>query len=78
MDDGAPVRLDFAGVGAARCGTTWLARCLGEHPALFLPERKELHYFGSDAKYDDTLSWLRPHFAGAAEGSSGESSRRGT
>ena len=33
-------QLDFLGIGAARCGTTWLARALQEHPQVFLPERK--------------------------------------
>jgi len=60
------VRLDFVGVGAARCGTTWLAKCLGAHPAIFLPERKELHFFNDDRKYEPGLAWLRPHLAGAA------------
>ena len=33
-------------VGAARCGTTSLHRYLAEHPEIFVPERKELSYFG--------------------------------
>ena len=36
---------DFLVVGAQRCGTTWLHRVLGRHPALWLPPVKELHYF---------------------------------
>jgi hypothetical protein len=60
--------LDFIGVGAARSGTSWLARCLREHPAIFLPERKELHYFNDDRKYDPSLSGLRPYFEQAGPG----------
>ncbi len=51
--------LDFVGVGAARCGTTWLARCLGEHPSVFIPARKELHYFNNDFLYEPTLRTVR-------------------
>ena len=60
--------LDFVGVGAARCGTTWLARCLGEHPAIQLPDRKELHYFNNDRKYEPSLRWLTERFPEPAEG----------
>lgn len=35
-------------VGAPKCGTTALYRCLEEHPEIFVPGRKEIHYFGSD------------------------------
>jgi len=40
-----PVKLDFVGVGAAKAGTSWLATCLGEHPAVCMSEPKELNYF---------------------------------
>lgn len=36
---------DFLVIGAQRAGTTWLHRVLREHPALWLPPVKELHYF---------------------------------
>jgi len=36
------------GVGAQRCGTTWLHRYLGQHPAVCISPCKELHVF--DAK----------------------------
>jgi Sulfotransferase domain len=39
---------DFFIVGAPKCGTTALYRCLEAHPDIFVPARKELHYFGSD------------------------------
>lgn len=37
----------FLGIGAPRCGTTWLYEVLRGHPALWLPPIKELHYFDS-------------------------------
>lgn len=33
------------GVGAQRCGTTWLYRYLSQHPAVFISPFKELHVF---------------------------------
>ena len=35
-------------VGAPKCGTTALYKCLEAHPEIFVPERKEIHYFGTD------------------------------
>jgi hypothetical protein len=39
---------DFFIVGAPKCGTTALYRCLEAHPQIFVPKRKEIHYFGTD------------------------------
>lgn len=36
---------NFIVVGAPKCGTTSLYHYLKQHPQIFLPERKELHYF---------------------------------
>jgi Sulfotransferase family len=36
---------DFIGIGAQRSGTSWLYRRLGEHPDLWLPPIKEIHFF---------------------------------
>lgn len=36
---------DFLVIGAQRAGTTWLHRVLRQHPCLWLPPVKELHYF---------------------------------
>jgi hypothetical protein len=36
---------DFLVIGAQRAGTTWLHRVLSQHPRLWLPPVKELHYF---------------------------------
>jgi hypothetical protein len=35
-------------IGAPRCGTTSLYFYLKQHPGVFLPDRKELHYFSYD------------------------------
>ena len=35
----------FMVVGTQKAATTWLYECLNEHPEVFVPETKELHYF---------------------------------
>ncbi len=42
---------DFIGIGAARCGTTWLASSLSHCKEVWLPRRKELHYFSRSSAY---------------------------
>jgi hypothetical protein len=44
-------RPDFFIVGAPKCGTTAMASYLGQHPEIFMPVAKELHFFGSDLDY---------------------------
>lgn len=39
------VKIDFVGIGAPRSGTTWIAKCLMEHPEISFPYAKELNYF---------------------------------
>jgi len=50
----------FLCIGAQRAGTTWLHNCLTEHPALFLPQKKEVHFF--DRQYEKGLEWYTQHF----------------
>jgi len=45
---------DFFIVGAPKCGTTAMYYYLKQHPEIFMPERKELHFFGTD--------FYSPHF----------------
>ena len=42
---------NFFIVGAPKCGTTSMNAYLKQHPDIFVPERKELHYFGSDLAF---------------------------
>lgn len=61
---------DFFIVGAPKCGTTALYRCLEAHPEIFVPERKELHHFGTDLyspTYVRDLDEYLRLFAGAHE-----------
>ena len=61
---------DFFIVGAPKCGTTALYRCLEAHPEIFVPERKEIHFFGTDLfspTYVRDLDEYLRLFAGAGE-----------
>jgi hypothetical protein len=54
---------DFLVIGAQRAGTTWLWTMLEQHPGTSLPERKEIHYFGSAELYRRGRDWYSGHFA---------------
>lgn len=41
----SPSDIRFLIVGAEKSGTTWLADMLRQHPQVFIPSQKELHYF---------------------------------
>jgi hypothetical protein len=49
---------DFLGIGAQKSATTWLYKCLSEHPRIYLPLLKELHYFDRSIKYNRSSSML--------------------
>lgn len=55
---------NFIGIGAPKSGTTWLAKCLGEHPDVFMAPVKETEFwkFG-DA--EERLYDYAAYFAGA-------------
>ena len=57
---------NFIGIGAQRAGSTWLYACLREHPQVFVPPQKELHFF--NAHFDRGLSWYEQQFAPANDG----------
>jgi hypothetical protein len=53
---------DFLIVGAPRAGTTFMFDYLGEHPGVYVPERKEPHFFATDldsGSYLDSLTFVR-------------------
>lgn len=52
-------RPNFVLIGAAKAGTTSLHRWLGQHPDVFVPRQKELHYFAAP--------WLRENCSGPGD-----------
>lgn len=71
-------KLDFSGIGVAKAGTTWIARCLGEHPSVCIALGKETNfflrkhissilpvppYYYTTAHYDEGMEWYQRKFA---------------
>jgi len=74
MEKNTPINLDFLVVGAEKSGTTWLADMLKQHPQIYIPEQKELHYFNrkfvefpelDNYNYDKPISWYWKFFGEA-------------
>lgn len=49
--------VDFLGIGAQKCGTTWLHRQMSRHPQIAFPRGKELHYW-DDSPDPDANTWV--------------------
>lgn len=58
----------FLVIGAQKAGTTWLHEMLGEHPDVFLPSPKELHFLDHRRNYDLGIDWYADHFVDAPKG----------
>ena len=54
---------NFLVVGAAKAGTTWLYSCLEEHPEIFVPKSKELHFFSYPRLYEKGVEWYESFFS---------------
>lgn len=59
MADGVP--LDFVILGPQKCATTWMYRCLREHPEVYLPDTDAVHYF--EMNYHRGGDWYGEFFA---------------
>lgn len=54
------VPVDFFLIGAGKCGSTWLAQCLDEHPEIAIAEGKEPEFFVDQiSAFDEDRN---PHF----------------
>lgn len=51
--------IDFVGIGTPKCGTSWFAECLKEHPQIRMPKR-EFKYFNN--RYSPSLEGYIEHF----------------
>lgn len=57
--------IDFICVGTQKAGTTTLHDVLKHHPNIYLPERKEAHFFDIDQRFNKGLDWwLQTFFKG--------------
>lgn len=57
---------DFLVLGTQKGGTTTLHRLLNQHPEIYLPACKEVHYF--DQHYDKGQRWYNDQFQAAQPG----------
>lgn len=63
MRTDAPIpRPFFLGIGAPKSGTSWVARCLAEHPELSIPV-KESHFFSRDVEYEQGIACYARNWA---------------
>lgn len=46
---------DFLGIGLQKAGTSWLYEQLSKHPEIWMPKRKELHFFDASLNEDWNL-----------------------
>jgi len=54
---------NFLGIGAAKSGTTMLSSLLQQHPEIYIPPQKELHYFDGDSiNRGDNIIWYFSQF----------------
>jgi len=68
-------QIDFVGIGASKCGTTWLGHILEEHPQLCLSEPKEVNFFNdlqsfntrNKQRHHKGLVWYRKFFTHCSE-----------
>lgn len=52
---------NFLIIGAQKCGTSWLASNLKQHPDVFMADR-EIHYFDKDYNFREGIAWYERHF----------------
>ena len=62
--------LGFLGIGAQKCGTTWLYELLSLHPQVRFPAGKEVHFW--DLQRGRGLEWYRGLFASETAAAVGE------
>ncbi len=55
----------FMVIGAQKCGTTWLAEMLRQHPQVASSSEKELHFFNKKSRHGLGIDWYESQFAGA-------------
>lgn len=63
----------FCIAGAQKSATTWLAQCLSEHPDIYIPRQKELHFFcpSSECRFSTAkkgIGWYNDIFLENAQG----------
>jgi hypothetical protein len=58
---------NFLVIGAMKGGTTSLWQYLKSHPQIYLPPKKEIHFFGYEDNWSRGITWYEDLFAGAPD-----------
>lgn len=53
-------KIDFIGIGAQKSATSWIDKCLREHPEIYIPPQKELHFFNRN--FEKGLDYFKSFF----------------
>ena len=56
-------KVDFIGIGGQKCATSWIFKCLSEHPQVCVCSSKETHFFCDDKKFAQGLEFYQQHFS---------------
>jgi hypothetical protein len=58
---------NFLCIGVQKAGTTLLYEILRQHPQIFLPQVKEVHFFDIDENFNKGIEWYQQHFYGSED-----------
>lgn len=53
---------NFLIIGAMKAGTTSLYNYLHQHPQIFMPSEKEIHFFNRDENWNRGIAWYEGYF----------------
>lgn len=54
---------NFMIIGAQKAGTSWLAKAISQHPDIFIPKSKEIHFFNHLNNFEKGIDWYRGQFS---------------
>lgn len=53
---------DYLIIGAQKAGTTWLQSAVAQHPGIFAPQQKEIHFFDKKSHFQRGPDWYAQWF----------------
>ena len=57
------LKVDFIGIGIRKSATTWIAKCLGEHPQICFSSKKEIHFFDKLFNFRKGIKFYKKFFS---------------
>jgi hypothetical protein len=57
----------FMVIGAQKCGTSWLANMISQHPEITVASNKEVHFFNNRDNFQKGIAWYIKQFQVAAD-----------